>query len=281
MPSAMSRRGAFVGSIAGLTACSLVTSLDGYAGRATGEAPEAGADAGEDVVTPGDGATSDASVDASALRGCDAPGLLAYWPMDEGQGGVASECAGRYPATLTGVTSWTTRAGRAAVAFAGAGYLALGDQKALDAPGPKTVAGWMRSTSAPAGYAALFWGYTPPVGYEIVLDGSGLLYANVGLGNAGNVSAVFGTLAAFDWRHVAFVFEPGVRLEVYLDGVSVGKATTLEGDGGALPDSGPAPGGNALSMGVVYGGKWEGAVDDVRIFGRALSAAEIAVLAKD
>jgi hypothetical protein len=40
------------------------------------------------------------------------PGLVAYWPLDEGTGTKVSEAKGRLaPGTLQGSTTWTTGAG--------------------------------------------------------------------------------------------------------------------------------------------------------------------------
>ena len=94
------------------------------------------------------------------------------------------------------------------------------------------------------------------------------------------MGADFPPLVATRWTHVAFVYDVGTSFEIYVDGPSITKKTKLN-DGKPLPASGPmpAPGGRDLYVGAASGGTWKGAADEVRIYRRALTAAEIAILA--
>ena len=85
--------------------------------------------------------------------------------------------------------------------------------------------------------------------------------------------ATSGELPENQWLHAAAVYD-GARMELFLDGVSVG----FTGKSGALSQGPGVPvwiGGNpdgATSK------PWRGRIDDVRIYDRALSAAELAAL---
>jgi hypothetical protein len=70
------------------------------------------------------------------------------------------------------------------------------------------------------------------------------------------------------WYHVAAVLDRGANVfQVYVNGVSILNVA----ESGA-----PAPNNEPLVLGrTPWGERWNGALDDVRIYNRALSATEI------
>lgn len=265
-----------------LGACSLVTSLDGFSEPTTAAPVEAsteaatdgGSDASAIVDAPADAAT-DAHFD------CDAANLVAFYGFDEGAGGVVHDCS---PHHLDGTfdpsagnTVWGTRRGGGAITFTGnSGRVVIPAAPELDMPGAFTVAGFFRVDAPPGSYVSLAWHF-PGVGWEITFA-EGAAYAQVALASGDLLFLPFPAIAMSTWKHLAAVYEPGVRLEIYVDGTSAGKLTTV--DGGALTVVPAAPAKADLRIGTVFDGtSWSGGADDLAIFARALSDAELAALA--
>lgn len=268
-------------------ACSLITSLDGLSGGSV--------DASEDVV---DSAIGDAGSDASsatdsqapvdgglALLSCSANGLIAYWSMSEGSGTTVHDCVDDFDGTFSDSNvTWGTRDGGGSdLEFNSTAYVSLGMVPQLQPTGAFTVAGWYRSDMQPTNYTSLFWNYDGNnlLGFEITLAPDNSLYANIGFGNA-MTEAQFPTPVSGTWMHLAIVYEPGIRLESYFNGQSFDKATTLSTDGGALPQVGVSPDDHEIRFGADDpDSTWRGGIDDIRVFTRALTPAEIQILANN
>ena len=283
------RAAAAASAMAGaLTACSLFTSFGdlsaGEDGTPDVDASEAGAS-----ETGASEAGGDASQDApsSDPLGCNDPDLVLAWSFDEGQGTVAFDCG---PTKINGIfggnagaASWGQRGAGGALEISGGGDVQVESRSELDPPGSMSVMAFVRSDQPPSSYAYLAYhlgsGGSNVYGWELTLDSSGDLYAAIGFG-ANTVAADFPPLVTARWTHVAFVYDMGASFETYVDGVSVTKKTMLN-DGKPLPQSGPvpAPGGRSLYVGATSGGTWRGAVDEVRVYRRALTAGEIKTLA--
>jgi hypothetical protein len=212
------------------------------------------------------------------------PGLFAQWRFDEGKGGLAADALGSEARTvLHGPAGW------------GEGHdgpcLSLPDTVAAYAFVPKTkssaldigagvdftISLWYRSATAGAGsgrtrrladaradYAPNGWslGLTPEGGMELLFQA---------LGESAPHRLAAGT--ALDdgaWHHVA-AGRIGSRWFLYLDGIA---AAASDGPDAALTH------GNAVWFGAREGkaDHFPGLLDDIRLYARGLSAAEIAAL---
>ncbi len=233
---------------------------------------------------PTDGAASDAS-DGGSILSCNADGLVGYWPMNEGLGTTVHDCHQGLDGVFVtdgGGPFWGTRGDGGDVEFTGGGFVQLGMPPQFQMSGAFTVAGWFRTDEAiSGGYVSLFWNFDGDLGrgYEITLNDTNRLYAQLGLA-AGPVNGFFATPTLGTWIHVAAVFTPNVELQIYLNGANVAITTTKE-DGGAFPSGGVLPDDHGVQFGPVMNTSWLGAIDDVRLFSRALSASEIAALAQE
>jgi hypothetical protein len=245
-------------------ACGLFPSLDGLSGSSDASSP----------IDTGDGADA-----GTGLLSCNAAGLVAYWSMNEGSGSVVHDCHQSLDGTFgdAGGVTWGTRDGGSDLEFTSSGFVSLGSPSQLQVAGPFTVAGWLRLDAVPNGFTSLFWNFSAPSGFEITAAPIGL-YAQLGNGMVA-FAANFPTPPLATWQHLCAVFEPGVRLEVYVNGVSVATTTTV--DGGPLPNQGAAPDDvHEMRFGANYSfTTWSGGIDDVRVFSRALTPAEIKTLA--
>lgn len=265
-----------------LAACSLFTSFGDLSGgddsSPASTAPEASV---PDVVNSTDG-SPDAS--GSGPR-CDDPDVILWWSFDEKSGTAAFDCG---PLNINGsfsgtnAVTWGERNGGGAIEISGSGNVTVQPRTDLDPPGAMSVAVFVRSDQNPKAYAGLPFhlgsGGGQVYGWELSLDSSGRLYAALGFG-PDVAAANFPPLVAGRWTHLAFVYELGVSLELYVDGKSFTKVTSPKGRG-SMPSTGVAPSPSSpLHVGVRSGDSWQGAIDEVQVFRRALTATEVAQLA--
>ena len=212
-------------------------------------------------------------------RGTTSPGTLeAHWKFDESGGPVAIDSSGHAlngsfrnePTRVAGVL------GRA-VKFDGAkDSIDFGRSTALRLVGSMTISAWINSSSFPVDDAAIVSSHNG-LGYQLdtTVD-KGPRTIGFKLGNeCGALMARYGAtpLVVGKWYHVAGVYDADARtLDVYLNG---------ELDNGVLV--GTVTGGQRSSREKVYVGRrsnlegfeFAGSIDDVRIYSRALTKAEI------
>ncbi|MPZ84303.1 MAG: hypothetical protein GEV28_29465 [Actinophytocola sp.] len=129
------------------------------------------------------------------------------------------------------------------------------------------------SILAKVGYAAAWYPKTKPnQGYALRGGGDGVISFAVAVGTKFRQAVSTVTVPVGEWHHLAGTFD-GERVTLYLDGVMVASTAAK----GSL---GPATGTNLIvgADPVDPESKFTGAVDDVRLYDRGLSAAEIAEL---
>ena len=197
-------------------------------------------------------------------------GLIGYWNFDEGSGTIAHDTSGSgYNGTVNSAV-WTAGEINGALGFNGAAYVVT----------PNIALGSTFSVSAWVNPAV-----TKQIGYGRILETqyNGGLYlgtnsagtkykfiVNTGVGSTGGCGLVFGcaeggTITA-GWHLVTATFD-GTIGTLYVDGVVVASDTFAA----------PAITNFPLYVGRYYagGGGWNGGVDDVRLYNRALTAAEV------
>jgi hypothetical protein len=230
-------------------------------------------------VTVSDGADSASSeVPVTVLSGS---GLFAYYPLDDGNGTTAADHAGDHDGTLVNGPAWTTGRIGGALQFDGSDdRVHLG---ALDVAGDAvTLSVWFKADrfdhlsyhdarliSKASGSAEQdhYWMLS-----GIKSNGTRLRFRLKTGGTTSTLIASSGDLAAGAWIHAAAVYD-GSSMKLYKDGVLVGqmpKSGNLSTSGSAGAFIGANPDGY---------GPFDGVLDDVRIYGRALSDAEISALA--
>jgi hypothetical protein len=258
------------------------TTQDGAATDASGDDGVPGLDGagGDAVPEPAFDANADPSSDAStSLLGCSAPGLLAYWPLDETGGTSIFDCsANHFDGVLVGtvghVSGHSGLALSVSPAVDGGNGFNLGSPAKLNINGAMTVSAWINATSdgdiltkdtqAQVGWT-LNTTSAPNVRFAIPVNASATL-------------SVQSTLNLGTWVHVAGVFEPSTSLRLYVNGVLRDEVTA------AVPATMYTAISNNASLGM-RGGTTKccsptALIDDVRIFGRVLDATEIAALAQ-
>jgi len=203
------------------------------------------------------------------------PGALGHWAFDDGSGSVAADSAGSRDGTVSGaqwVTGSSCRVG-GCLRFPGNGHVAVAATGFPVGAAPRTLALWVLSekdltSSREAGIAQ----------YGTAASGQmfGLITSSNAAGKAyfyGHAADVAATtpLGQNAWHHVAATYD-GNQLKLYVDGVAEGTLfsalnTTLSADGFTI----------GLRPAATF---WTGLLDDVLIYDRALTAAEVAALAQ-
>jgi uncharacterized repeat protein (TIGR03803 family) len=200
-------------------------------------------------------------------------GLIAAYGFDEGAGQIAGDASGNGHAGNIKQAQWST-AGRfgSALEFDGQNdWVTIADAADLDIRDAITLEAWVNPRSLSG------WN-------TIVLkeSGNGLaysLYANdfyplhpagyVNVGGSNDISVVDDTaLALNSWSHVAMTYD-GTMLRLYINGDEVGRRALT---GRIIATN------KELRIGGndVWGEFFDGRIDEVRIYGRALQPSEIA-----
>jgi chitodextrinase len=226
------------------------------------------------VTVGGQGATYTATFSAIVLP--PEAGLVAAYAFEEGAGTTAVDATGHgLDGTIEGA-SWTSagRFGRGLSFDGGSSAVELGNPAALRLTGSMTWAAWIYATADPwddgqivAKSASSGWQFkTSP-------DTGPHTFAVAVSPDAGSLTQRYSTTvrALGRWYHVAGVYDAGAQtLDIYVDGVrSNGELR------GAVPASqydSPEP----VRIGRRSGGFYfAGTIDEVRIYDRALTAAEV------
>jgi hypothetical protein len=275
-------RGGFAvafGAAAGAVACAAVVGLDDPASIAAveGDAATNGVDG---TTTPTDGTAPDstppreASIDAGS---CGDPDLLAYWRFDEGTGTSVADCSKYgHTGTLAGDAGWASgRAGGSALDVTLDDFVRFGDPAALRLIGAFSVTAWINVRSVTnAGRVVTKSGQPGNRGWELNFEPNAELRFRIALDGATHVDAIFAPFTALSvWKHVAGAYEPGAFLRLYIDGVQVAENTASIPNAQRNSTNGPQIGRRADCC------PFDGRIDEVRIYARALSAAEVKAIA--
>ncbi|HVR84115.1 MAG TPA: LamG domain-containing protein, partial [Planctomycetota bacterium] len=204
------------------------------------------------------------------------PSLVAWWTLDEGTGAAAADSSlNRVSGTLRGNPVWTSGKRRGALSFDGQkDYVEIPKNPKFYLPGPLTVTAWVNVAILPRSE----WGMYLFSDYSS--DGARSTFAlRVMSSGAAQflwqtedaeppVASSSGRLTPGTWAHLAGVWDGTARM-LYVNGVLDGTAKGAQ----ARPDIG---GNVSIGRPGAYNGLYfSGRIDDVRIYNRALSTAEI------
>ncbi|MGA2092954.1 MAG: LamG-like jellyroll fold domain-containing protein, partial [Sedimentisphaerales bacterium] len=203
------------------------------------------------------------------------PGLVAEWKFDEGTGTTAYDFTGSNNGTIYGAT-WTTGMSGKALSFDGVNdYVSVSDSTSLDISSEITITAWIKlnnsdqypivgkqpSGTAGSGSAGNYYFETSPMN-ELAF------FHQTSTGASGSYYYSNSCLTQGVWQHVAVTLGGG-QVKFYKDGI-LNKTVTQSGTFGILNDEPVRIG--ARKDGLYF----YGSIDDVRIYNRALTAAEIA-----
>jgi MYXO-CTERM domain-containing protein len=216
------------------------------------------------------------------------PGLVAYWAFDENAGTTTADGSGNgntgtlqtgtaFSTTVPAVPTGNVSSLSIPDATANPGRVTVPHSAGLSITGPLTLAAWVRPTATTANQMGIIekWDYTTSIsGYFLRLGRSAVPdhYPKFDLGNGGAANfeiAQYTAMPLNTWTHLAGVYD-GTNMSLYRNGTLVAGPT-------AAPAPGPSTG--FLHIGSDYGGnRFQGQIDEARIFNVALTQAEIQVL---
>ena len=196
-------------------------------------------------------------------------GPVAAWSFDDGAGNLLRATVGGLDGAITGAT-WTT-AGRngGALMFNGVDQMVtVPANPVLNLTTGMTLEAWVYPTSVTNWRNVAMKEGSNDLAYALYAsDASSKPQAAVNMGAGQLVAGSTAPLQANTWSHLATTFD-GSTHRLFVNGVQVGSVAAA----GALWQT-TAPfriGGNSL-----WGGWFDGAIDDMRVYNRALSLTEI------
>jgi len=209
-----------------------------------------------------------------------ASGLVAHWTFDEGKGSVARDWSGRgHHGRIQGGARWVRGKIGGALRFDGVGdFVRVTDDPSFNVA-TFSICAWMRWEGG-----VLVDHYAAVSNYA---GGARMQHYGLRMGNSGRAvffyddaskwDEVSGTSAVNDstWHLVAGVLTPGTEARIYVDGVLEGTDTTSV-PASLLPSKDLYIGRDGSHEAEL---RWNGLIDDVRIYNRALSAEEVKALA--
>ena len=201
-------------------------------------------------------------------------GLVGHWTLNEGSGTSAADSAGSNTGTLTNGPTWTTgaHAGSGAVALDGGNdHITMGTTSAAEGVSALTVSLWAKTShsSSSAHYLVAQYGSGNDT-FKIEWDtGEDIRFDVKNAAQTEGTGEYVGTFMTDSlWHHIVGTYD-GTNVRVYVDGVVGGSVGSLSG----LTSTSSL----AFTVGAENGGSkfWEGPVDDLRIYSRALSQLDV------
>lgn len=205
------------------------------------------------------------------------PVLMAHYLFDETEGTAAADASGSgRDGTLKGTAGWTEgRSGQAVKVGAEEGYVQL-PENVMSHTEAMTISAWVKANSL-NDYARLFDFGTGTGSYMFLAPkvGSGMQFSITVNGNAaGAEQTVSGpALTAGEWRHVAVTLADSTGI-LYVDGKEAGRNTNMT----LTPKDLGKTKNNYIGKSQYADPYLDAAIDDFRIYSRALSEAEVAAL---
>ena len=198
------------------------------------------------------------------------PDLVVWYTLDDGGGAEAADLAGGHKGTVVGKASWIGGKLGGALDLDGTTHVIAGDAEDLRLTGDMTIAFWMNKKSPGGDWQRLVGkGDLKLRNYGCWTGGGSdkLLFQQYNVNGDAVINIT--TLKAVQigkWHHVAATVQ-GAKATLYLDG-----AKDVEGTRTGAPATSKDP----LTLGWAdVHAHFSGALDDVRIYKRALSAEEV------
>ncbi len=234
--------------------------------------------AGNSTITTASGSVSG----TATLTVTSAPtgGLVGYWKFDESAGTTAADSSGNNNnGTINGATWTTGKLGNGLQFDGSSNYLEVSKSSSLDSIASGiTISAWVKTPLSQRGAIVERWLYDPTTDRAYVLTAETTGKINFGLNSngtpAGSVFILSNNAVSPDaWTHVAATSD-GTTMKIYINGAQ----DTVTG---TAPTGGIYASNANLHIGTwQYGSSnkdnfFNGSIDEVKIYSRALSASEV------
>ncbi|MGD8415221.1 MAG: hypothetical protein PVF33_13360, partial [Candidatus Latescibacterota bacterium] len=220
-----------------------------------------------------DTCTATITVDCNEPPEC----LAGWWPMDEGSGPTIIDNSGSgNDGSIFGAPTWTTGVIDLALDLNGTtDYGLVPDDPTLDITGAITLAVWIKPEKVGTQYVVKKAIISVTDGYELSLSTSGLAFVRFNQFTSANAYRIDTTTPyptdGNTWMHLAATYD-GSTIRLYVNGVEENSATASFSIVANSLDLGIGAQSNGTTP-------FQGAIDDARVYCRALSATEIEALA--
>lgn len=194
---------------------------------------------------------------------------MAHWPFNEGTGSTAQDIRGGHTAALTTTDGWQQGGSGGAIRFTNSSSpIVVDDQRLLRFGDELTMMAWVYLEQAPTGDFTILSKSKlgEKTSYRFGLE-DGRLYAHLDGDAGGVVQATNPVLEPDRWYHVAATFDGATGIaRLYLDGSEVHRQSNVASFSGKNED-------------LEIGRGFIGLLDEVKLYNRAISLAEIGAAA--
>ena len=196
--------------------------------------------------------------------------LVAAYAFDEGSGSAANDTSGNGNHGTINQAAWaaTGRYGRALSFNGTSSMVTVPDAPGLDATSAVTVEAWVNPVTSSNWRSVVMKESASGLAYALYAsDDRGLPGGYANLGSADLNATGVATIPAGTWSHLAMTFD-GSTIRLYVNGTEV---SSTPASGALITTGSPLRiGGNA-----VWGEFFQGLIDEIRIYNRVLTGAEI------
>lgn len=203
-------------------------------------------------------------------------GLLGHWKLDEGSGTTTADATtNNVTGTLVNGPTWVAgRAGFAVDLDGSNDYVNVGNPVHLRLTNAMTVAAWVNIDSfANNGRIVSKEGNNSARGWSLHVTNSGAAVFQIATNASTPITVTGSPLPTVQWVHLVGVFVPGSELRLYVNGALNATRTANVPGVQYNPNVNVRFGARANNTAYL-----DGRVDEVRIYGRPLTAAEVRML---
>jgi parallel beta-helix repeat protein len=209
-------------------------------------------------------------------------GPVAHWKFDEGTGPTAYDSAGTNDGTVYGA-QWTAGILEWALEFDGVDdYVRVNDDPSLDGMNALALTAWVKTAGSDSSTGVVhkyfhFDGDNWHDSFFLSVLNDGKVNVGYSLGNTQVIKISSTTVDDNSWHHIGAVYT-GLKGSIYIDGNEVPLSRDDPDPGGAINDSNEDLFVGCANVVGSLDAFFDGTIDDVRIYDRALSADEIGEL---
>ena len=205
-------------------------------------------------------------------------GLVGSWSFDEGTGQIAYDASengnngtlGASTATGSDDPKWGAGKNGGGMEFDGVDdYVDMGNDASLDITDEITISAWVKPNSITGIHHFIWKNFI----YQIKTDGTKIRFVYRSAGDTWHGYGIDNAIALEEWRYltITYTYGNGSSVKIYINGELI-SGSWYAGDGNSAVDT--AGTGN-LWIGKGNVDEFNGSIDSVRIYNRALSADEV------